>query len=97
MDKSLDGFIFWLREKHGIMFGNLYEFHIFLQGHRFSRNQFNLPITEEEIELEKFDRWVHEKLCGDYSQCWAGIIQNKFPNDTWNKFFALLDEFRSSK
>ena len=95
------GLLDHLRQYPAMILGerSLHDLWTFLMGYRYARSQLSVPLTEEEKEFEEFSRWVHKVFRDLTTQSWAHVIQHRHPNDgeAWDRFFALLDEFRQTQ
>ena len=68
---------------------------MFLCGYEYSRQELNIPITDEEIQFQEFQPWLQKRFGLNTSASWARIILLYAIDETdgFNTFFDLLQEF----
>jgi hypothetical protein len=86
-----------IQQRPGMYLGkcSITRFRSFLDGYMASRQDLGLPLTEQELEFEKFQDWVQERFDIKSSQGWDSIIlfYSADEKDALNNFFELFEKF----
>ena len=90
-----------IQKKPGLYIGSpsISSLYMFLNGHQFARRQLHVALSVEEEEFRGFQPWLQEKLGVKSTQSWSQLIlfRSVDERDAFNRFFALLQEFRHCK
>jgi hypothetical protein len=89
-----------IQKKPGLYIGSssISSLYMFLTGYQFARRQLSIPLSAQEREFREFQPWLQEKFGTTTSQSWSQLIlfHAMDERDAFERFFALLEEFRRS-
>lgn len=88
-----------IKDRPGIYIGNssITVLRHFLVGYKFARNELGVELNQEEADFyDNFQPWIQQHFKVKTSNSWANIILlfTRDEKDAFNRFFALLEEFK---
>jgi hypothetical protein len=86
-----------IKQRPGMFLGtcSITRFKSFLDGYMSARQDFGLPVTEQEKQFDQFQEWIQQRFDIKSSHAWDSIIlfHSADERDALNNFFELFEKF----